>query len=163
MDKIKELINLLLADFEIENEEEILANFKLVLENPDKYILENDAAWITDLGPESLIQFALYNEIGEFMITGDKIDEIHELIVDELDGALPPYPYEKKLNAVDYIEWVSAELKAEFAELELIEIGDSYADTIQLMLVYGEDVPRIKELCEELNIRCNKADEILKL
>jgi hypothetical protein len=162
MDKIKELINLLLADFEIENEEEILANFKLVVENPDKYILENDASWITDLGPESLIQFALYNEIGEFMITGDKIDEIHEVIVDELEGDFPPYPYEKKLNATDYIEWVSQQLDQEYPDLELIEIGDSFGDNIQLMLVYKEDVSRIKALCEELGIRCNRAAEILK-
>lgn len=162
MDKIKELINLLLADFEIENEEEILANFKLVVENPEKYILENDASWITDLGPESLIQFALYNEIGEFMITGDKIDEIHELIVEEFEGDFPPYPYEKKLNATDYIEWVSQQINQEYPDLELIEIGDSFGDNIQLMLVYKEDVSRIKELCEEFGIRCNRAAEILK-
>lgn len=163
MEKIKELINLLLADFEIENENEIWDTLQLAVDNPEQYLAENEAEWLLEADPDGVIQFAVSNEIGEFMIVGDKIDEIHELIVDELDGALPSYPYEKKLNAADYIEWVSAELKAEFPELELIEIGDSYADTIQLMLVYGEDVPRIKELCEELNIRCNKADEILKL
>lgn len=163
MEKIKELIGLLLADFELENENDMWASLQLAVDNPNQYLQENDAEWLLEADPEGILQFAVSNEIGEFLIVGDKIDEIHELIVDELDGDLPSYPYEKKLNAADYIEWVSAEIKKEYPELELIELGDSYGDNIQLMLVYGEDVPRIKQLCEEFNIRCNSANEILKL
>lgn len=162
MDKIKELIELLLADFEIEDKEEILINLGGMLNNPKAYLEENDAAWVLEADPEGVLQFAIANEIGEFMIIGDKIDEIHELIVEELEDDFPPYPYEKKFNAADYIEWVSGEIKKEYPELELIEIGDSFGDNIQLMLVLGDDVDRIKELCDELNIRCNRANEILK-
>ena len=41
MEKIKELIKLLLADFELENEEEIFANLTLAQENPKEYLKEN--------------------------------------------------------------------------------------------------------------------------
>lgn len=162
MEKIKELIGLLLADFELENEDDMWTALQLAVDNPKQYLNDNEAEWLLEADPEGIVQYAVSNEIGEFMIIGDKIDEIHELIVDELEGDLPAYPYEKKLNAADYIQWVTAEIKKEYSELELIEIGDSYGDNIQLMLVYAEDVPRIKELCEALNIRCNSADEILK-
>lgn len=162
MEKIKELIGLLLADFELENEDDMWTSLQLAVDNPKQYLNDNEAEWLLEADPEGIVQYAVSNEIGEFMIIGDKIDEIHELIVDELEGDLPSYPYEKKLNAADYIQWVTAEIKKEYPELELIEIGDSYGDNIQLMLVYAEDVPRIKELCEALNIRCNRADEILK-
>ena len=162
MEKIKELIGLLLADFELENEDDMWTSLQLAVDNPKQYLDENEAEWLLEADPEGIVQYAVSNEIGEFMIIGDKIDEIHELIVDELEGDLPDYPYEKKLNAADYIQWVTAEIKKEYPELELIEIGDSYGDNIQLMLVYAEDVSRIKELCEALNIRCNRADEILK-
>lgn len=163
MEKIKELVTLLLADFDLENETEIWQSLQQAVDNPKQYLEDNEAEWLLEADPDGIVQFAVSNEIGEFMIIGDKIDEIHELIVDELEGDLVSYPYEKKLNAADYIEWVTAEIKKEYPDLELIEIGDSYGDDIQLMLVYGEDVPRIKQLCEELNIRCNRADEILKL
>ncbi|RKS25488.1 hypothetical protein CLV94_0522 [Flavobacterium endophyticum] len=162
MEKIKELIGLLLADFELENEDDMWTSLQLAVDNPKQYLDDNEAEWLLEADPEGIVQYAVSNEVGEFMIIGDKIDEIHELIVDELEGDLPSYPYEKKLNAADYIQWVTAEIKKEYPELELIEIGDSYGDNIQMMLVYAEDVPRIKELCEALNIRCNRADEILK-
>ncbi|WP_296148912.1 hypothetical protein [uncultured Flavobacterium sp.] len=165
MDKIKELIRLLLADFELEeeDEQEILINLGGFLNDQKAYLIENDAEWILDVASESTLQFAISNEISEFIITGDKIDEIHEVIVEEFEGDFTEFPYEKKFNAAEYIEWVSKELSENYPDLELIEFGDSFGDSIQLMFVLGKDVKRIKELCEELNIRCNRADEILKL
>lgn len=163
MDKIKELIKLLLADFELDNEEEIFANLTLAKENPDKYLFENDAEWLQEYAPEDTLQFAITNEIFDFIIIGDKIDEIHELIVDEFEGDFPEYPYNLKLNATDYLKWVSKQIDENYPDLELIEFGDSFGDSIQLMIVLKEDIPRIKELCSEFNIRCNKTDEILKL
>lgn len=165
MDKIKELIYLLLADFELEedDEQEILINLGSFLNDQKAYLVENDAEWILDVASESTLQFAIANEISEFIITGDKIDEIHEVIVEEFEGDFADYPYEKKFNATEYIEWVSKELSENYPDLELIEFGDSFGDNIQLLFVLGKDVKRIKELCEELNIRCNRADEILKL
>lgn len=163
MEKIKELIKLLLADFELENEEEIIENLKLAKENPEEYLKENDAEWLQEFAPEDALQFAITNEIFDFIIIGDKIDEIHELIVDEFEGDFPEYPYELKLNTTDYLQWVSKQIDENYPELELIEFGDSFGDSIQLMLVLKEDVARIKELCAEFNIRCNTTDEILKM
>mgnify|MGYP003514197240 FL=1 len=163
MEKIKELIKLLLADFELENEEEIIENLKLAKENPEEYLKENDAEWLQEFAPEDALQFAITNEIFDFIIIGDKIDEIHELIVDEFEGDFPEYPYELKLNTTDYLQWVSKQIDENYPELELIEFGDSFGDSIQLMLVLKEDVARIKELCTEFNIRCNTTDEILKM
>jgi len=163
MDKIKELIKLLLADFELENEEEIIANLTLAQENPKEYLKENDAEWLDEFAPEDALQFAITNEIYDFIIVGDKIDEIHELIVDEFEGDFPEYPYDLKLNTQEYLEWVSKQIDENYPDLELIEFGDSFGDSIQLMLVLKEDVTRIKELASEFNIRCNRTDEILKL
>jgi len=165
MEKIKELINLLLADFELEQneQEEILINLGGFLNDQKAYLVENDAEWILEVASESTLQFAIANEINDFLIIGDKIDEIHELIVEEFEDDFPEFPYEKKFNAADYIGWVSKELEENYPELELIEFGDSFGDSIQLMFVLGKDLKRIKELCEELNIRCNSADEILKM
>lgn len=163
MDKIKELIKLLLADFELENEEEIFANLTLAQENPKEYLKENDAEWLQEYAPEDTLQFAITNEIFEFIIIGDKIDEIHELIVDEFEGDFPEYPYDLKLNTQEYLEWVSKQIDENYPDLELIEFGDSFGDSIQLMLVLKNDVPRIKELCTTFNIRCNKTHEILKM
>lgn len=163
MDRIKELITLLLADFELENEEEIIANLTLAKENPTEYLKENDAEWLEEFAPEDTLQFAITNEIYDFIIVGDKIDEIHELIVDEFEGDFPEYPYELKLNTQEYLEWVSNQIDENYPDLELIEFGDSFGDSIQLLLVLKKDVARIKELASEFNIRCNKTDEILKL
>lgn len=163
MDRIKELITLLLADFELENEEEIIANLTLAKENPTEYLKENDAEWLEEFAPEDALQFAITNEIYDFIIVGDKIDEIHELIVDEFEGDFPEYPYELKLNTQEYLEWVSNQIDENYPDLELIEFGDSFGDSIQLLLVLKKDVARIKELASEFNIRCNKTDEILKL
>ena len=163
MDKIKELIHLLLADFELESEEEIFANLTLAQENPKEYLKENDAEWLEEFAPEDALQFAITNEIYDFIIVGDKIDEIHELIVEEFEGDFPEYPYELKLNTQEYLEWVSKQIDENYPDLELIEFGDSFGDSIQLMLVLKEDVTRIKELASEFNIRCNRTDEILKL
>jgi len=163
MDKIKELINLLLADFELENEEEIFANLTLAQENPTEYLKENDAEWLEEFAPEDALQFAITNEIYDFILVGDKIDEIHELIVEEFEGDFPEYPYELKLNTQEYLEWVSKQIDENYPDLELIEFGDSFGDSIQLLLVLKKDVARIKELASEFNIRCNKTDEILKL
>lgn len=163
MDRIKELITLLLADFELENEEEIIANLTLAKENPTEYLKENDAEWLEEFAPEDALQFAITNEIYDFIIVGDKIDEIHELIVDEFEGDFPEYPYELKLNTQEYLEWVSKQIDENYPDLELIEFGDSFGDSIQLLLVLKKDVVRIKELATEFNIRCNKTDEILKL
>lgn len=163
MDRIKELITLLLADFELENEEEIIANLTLAKENPTEYLKENDAEWLEEFAPEDALQFAITNEIYDFIIVGDKIDEIHELIVDEFEGDFPEYPYELKLNTQEYLEWVSKQIDENYPDLELIEFGDSFGDSIQLLLVLKKDVARIKELASEFNIRCNKTDEILKL
>ena len=163
MDKIKELINLFLADFELENEEEIFANLTLAKENPTEYLKENDAEWLEEFAPEDALQFAITNEIYDFILVGDKIDEIHELIVEEFEGDFPEYPYELKLNTQEYLEWVSKQIDENYPDLELIEFGDSFGDSIQLMLVLKEDVARIKELASEFNIRCNRTDEILKL
>ena len=165
MEKIEELINLLLADFELEEneQEEILINLGGFLNDQKAYLVENDAEWILEVASESTLQFAISNEISDFLIVGDKIDEIHELIVEEFEDDFPSFPYEKKFNAADYIEWVSKELAENYPELELIEFGDSFGDSIQLLFVLGKDTKRIKELCNELNIRCNRTDEILKL
>ena len=163
MDRIKELITLLLADFELENEEEIIANLTLAKENPTEYLKENDAEWLEEFAPEDALQFAITNEIYDFIIVGDKIDEIHELIVDEFEGDFPEYPYELKLNTQEYLEWVSKQVDENYPDLELIEFGDSFGDSIQLLLVLKKDVARIKELASGFNIRCNKTDEILKL
>jgi hypothetical protein len=163
MDRIKELVTLLLADFELENEEEIIANLTLAKENPTEYLKENDAEWLEEFAPEDALQFAITNEIYDFIIVGDKIDEIHELIVDEFEGDFPEYPYELKLNTQEYLEWVSKQVDENYPDLELIEFGDSFGDSIQLLLVLKKDVARIKELASEFNIRCNKTDEILKL
>ena len=163
MDKIKELIKLLLADFELENEEEIFENLALAKENPKEYLKENDAEWLEEYAPEDALQFAITNEIYEFIIVGDKIDEIHELIVEEFEGDFPEYPYDLKLNTQEYLEWVSKQIDENYPELELIEFGDSFGDSIQLMLVLKEDVARIKELASEFGIRCNRAEDILKL
>lgn len=163
MDKIKELIKLLLADFELENEEEIFENLALAKENPKEYLKENDAEWLEEFAPDDALKFAITNEIFEFLIIGDKIDEIHELIVEEFEGDFPEYPYDLKLNTQEYLEWISKQIDENYPELELIEFGDSFGDSIQLMLVLKEDVARIKELASEFNIRCNRTEEILKL
>lgn len=162
MEKIKELVALLLADFELENEEEIFSNIEKALSDRQKYLEEQGTPLTLEIAPDDIVQFAIANEIADFLIAGDRIEEIHQIIVDELEGDFPAYPDEKKLNAREYFKWVSDELDAAYPELELIEFGDSFGDEIQLMLVYKEDVPQIKELCRGLNIRCNSADEILK-
>ena len=151
------------TDFELENEEEIFTNLTLAQENPTEYLKENDTEWLEEFAPEDALQFAITNEIYDFIIVGDKIDEIHELIVEEFEGDFPEYPYELKLNTQEYLEWVSKQIDENYPDLELIEFGDSFGDSIQLMLVLKKDVARIKELASGFNIRCNTTDEILKL
>jgi hypothetical protein len=71
--------------------------------------------------PEEAMSIELISSLADYVATGDKVDELHELIQDMFDAPFPDFPHD--LNAdrpgerrvmLEYYEWMEQEL-AEWA------------------------------------------------
>jgi hypothetical protein len=152
MQDVAKLLKLLLKNHEVGNQEEIIQNCIECYLDPDKYLEQNDAEWILEVEENGGFEFSITNEIYDSFISGDKIDEIHEKI-NELDDT---FPQEYRLNVPGYFKWANQKLEQKKPPLAIIELGSTYADGLQLIIVYKADVNEIGRLCMELNVRFKK-------
>ncbi|AZA83908.1 hypothetical protein C1637_13240 [Chryseobacterium lactis] len=150
-EKIEQFIDLLLEGYEVENREEIISNCTLCYENPVEYIKNNDAEWVIESDEDGAFEFSVSNELFNFLIRGDKIDEVHELIDESLHNIIGDFPIEIRY-AGDYFKWLQPKLDQEDPPLEIIELADSYSDELQLIIIEKHNVERISKLCQELKV-----------
>ncbi|MGU3375579.1 hypothetical protein [Chryseobacterium sp. M5A1_1a] len=150
-EKIEQLINLLLEGYEVSNKEEIISNCSFCYANPHQYITNNEAEWVIESDEDGAFEFSVSNELFSFLIRGDKIDEVHELIDESLNNILGDFPIGIRY-VLDYFAWLQPKLDQENPSLEVIELADSYSDELQLMIVEKHNVVDISKLCQELMI-----------
>lgn len=149
--KIEEFIDLLLEGYDVANKQEIISNCSFAYTNPVQYIADNDAEWVIESDEDGAFEFSVTNELFSFLIRGDKIDEIHELIDESLNNIIGDFPMGVKYVS-DYFAWLQPRLDQENPPLEIIELADSYSDELQLMIVEKHNVENISKLCQELRV-----------
>ncbi|AZA76794.1 hypothetical protein EG347_04315 [Chryseobacterium sp. G0186] len=157
-EKIERLIHLLLEGYDVSNKEEIISNCSFCYRNPHQYIINNDAEWVIDSNKDGAFEFSVTNELFDFLIRGDKIDEVHELIDESLDNLLGDFPIGIKY-APDYFAWLQPKLDLEDPPLEVIELADSYSDELQLMIIEKHNLESISKLCQELMVNFRRTTE----
>lgn len=149
--KIEQFINLLLEGYNVANKQEIISNCLLCYADPAQYIKDNDAEWVIEGDENGAFEFSVANELFDFLIRGDKIDEVHELIDESLDHTIRDFPTGVRYTE-DYFKWLQPKLDQENPPLEVIELADSYSDELQLMIVEKHHVEDISKLCQELMV-----------
>ena len=159
-EKVKDLVTCLLAAFEVNNQDEIIANCDSAYTDTAAFIKANDLDWLPDQNPKAVLNFALPGEITHWMVYGDKIDEIHEKLMDQLDEDLPPFPHDLKLDTPAYFKWLDNTLLEKETGLELIEIGESFSDELQVLFVKREHTARILSLATALGTHCSRTAQL---
>ncbi|NIF04928.1 hypothetical protein F3J23_05690 [Chryseobacterium sp. Tr-659] len=150
-EKIGQFIGVLLEGYDVENIEEIISNCSFCYTNPAEYIKNNDAEWVIDGNEDGAFEFSITNELFHFLIRGDKIDEVHELIDESLNNIIGDFPIGIRY-ADDYFKWLQPRLDQENPPLEVIELADSYSDELQLIIVEKHNVESISKFCQELAV-----------
>jgi len=157
---IKKLVELISDGYEVENINDIISNLENAIHHPRDYAEKNDLLWLydeNDINSLSL-DFIIPLELNEIIITGDKIDEIHDQIVD-LKEELPEFPFEEKETAKEYFIWLD-NILSETGD-EILEIGRSFGDDLTLFLVYKKDTDEIIKICQQLNLKCSNPKDTL--
>lgn len=156
MEQIKELVELLLSAFEVNDLQAIIDNCIKAYTQTTTFITENDLSWLPDHSPTAVLNFALPGEITHWMVYGDKLDEIHEKLADQLDDEFPAFPYEYGFTAAAYFKWLDTQLLEKETGLELIKTGNSFSDELQVIFVQRSNTSRIIELANKLQIHCSR-------
>lgn len=108
--------------------------------------------WAVD--PQQALTLALCDALGDSVIEGDKLDELHEGVSGALEDRLPPFPRQRYLAAkrshFAYFEWLDEQLIAR--DLALVSIEPCIDDQVRLVLVERAALKRIVELAEALEL-----------
>jgi hypothetical protein len=119
--------------------------------------------------PEEAMSIELISSLADYVATGDKVDEVHELIQDMFDAPFPGFPHD--LNAdrpgerrvmLEYYEWMEQELAqwaVEEGGYDLIEVDDRCSENMNILVVFRRDTARIIQIGTELGFRiCRPLD-----
>jgi hypothetical protein len=108
---------------------------------------------LLDVKPDGAFEFSIANELADYLIFGDKIDEICEKLMIEIDE---PFMEKFSKNVPGYFNWIDEQFAVKDPPLALIEVGDTYSDLLQLVIVNKEDLPEIEALCAALKVKYKK-------
>ena len=160
MEPLAELIYLLSGrDLEAEALDAMVAAVKDARNDPDLDWMDEEAE------PEEWTQIAIEFQLVNFVETGDKVDELHELIGGGFEVPLRDYPlHANKMDFLpdDYFRWLDEELAGRNPDAggyELILWGNMLDDELHALVVYRRDTPRILELAEGLALRVERATQ----
>jgi hypothetical protein len=134
--------------------DEIVTRVQNAPENPE-------FSWTSS--PEEAMSIELIGSLVDYVATGDKIDEVHELIQDMFEGSFPDFPHD--LNAdrpgerrvvLEYYEWMEEELSqwaVEEGGYDLIDVDDRCSENMNVFVVFRRDTDRIIQIGTELGFR----------
>ncbi len=161
MDPIKELIDLLLYEFDEKDRNEVVVKLNFANDNPEEYLEEDDNLWVLDC-TDNVLEFAVVNLTTDYLdyFISDKIDELYEQIEEVLPNDFSVYPHQEIWNVEEFFDWIDVTLISEKTNLILVEFGTSFDDNMHMILVNRNSIERIIELCQELEINCQKATNI---
>lgn len=98
--------------------------------------------------------------LSDWVAIGDKVDELHEIIIDGFSEALPAYPYpEDKSDFTPpmYFRWLDEVLAAHGRGYELLLWDNGYDDNLYAFAVQRADTQRILDLSGELGFSAYRA------
>jgi hypothetical protein len=129
-------------------------------------------SWVSS--SEEAMSIELIGSLVDYVATGDKIDEVHELIQDMFEGPFPDFPHD--LNAdrpgerrvvLEYYEWMEQELSQWVVEeggYDLIDVDDRCSENMNVFVVFRRDTDRIIQIGTEIGFRlCRPLDYYRKL
>ena len=137
---------------------EMVAELDAALREPEE--------WMLDFDPETIGQLTVELAIIDYVLIGDKIDELHELISDEFAEPLKPFPYRddnEKVLVADYFAWLDNELGARIPAWELLSWDNDLDDNLHVVIVRRLDTDRIVALADSLGLRVSRATDAVRL
>jgi hypothetical protein len=153
---LEELLTLLsMGDIEAEALAEMCEFIEAAPDNPE-------FDWIDDA--EQARAFAIYDQLGDFIAESDKIDELHEQMVEWFASPLPPFPHDDEAvqqSSFAYFRWLDAQLAARAPEeggYQLLSLELGLDDMLRVLLVWRRDVTRILELATAQGLRLGVED-----
>lgn len=128
--------------------------------------LREPEEWMLDFDPETIRQLTVEMAIIDYVLIGDKIDELHELISDEFAEPLKPFPYRddnEKVLVADYFAWLDKELQAGTTAWELLSWDNDLDDNLHVVIVHRSDTDRIIALADSMGLRVSRAIDAARL
>jgi hypothetical protein len=123
-----------------------------------------DYAWSDD--PATAMVLELLGCLEEDVATGDKIDEVHELLSDMFEKPLPEFhamwPSKADFTWLAYHTWLDQELARRAPDrggYDLISIDDSVSEEMHFIITMRKDTSEILKLGRELGFRINRAQD----
>lgn len=119
--------------------------------------------WLADYDDETIRQLTVEMVLSDFVMMGDKIDELHELISDEFAEPLKPFPERadgEKVLAANYFAWLDAQLAARSPAWELLEWHNDLDDNLHVIIVRRSDTDHILALAGTMGFRVRRATQI---
>lgn len=148
--QLSELFNLLSSGLLEEHElQRALADFHQ----------EVDTALQHGCDEEMAQAMALLLALGDHCASGDKVDELHDQVVEMFGGELPDFP-DSLLNATtpDYLRWLDELLAAwnNQGGYEALSLDGHGGDDICLFAVHRQDADRVLHLAQTLGLRIER-------
>ncbi len=101
------------------------------------------------------LKFALANHCA----TGDKLDELHEQVVEMFGGELPDFPVSSpKMTTPDYFRWLDTNLTnwSEDGGYEALSLDGHGGEDLCLFAVRRQDTDRVLHLAQTLGLRIER-------
>lgn len=105
---------------------------------------------------------AVFNQLGDYLAEGEKVDELHAQLQDVSPEPLPDFPYDDTTvsqSAKTYYTWVSnqlAHMNPSDGGYTLVSIDPGDDDSDHVVIVRRRDVPRILQLAHQLSLRVSE-------
>ena len=162
--KIKELIKLL-SNEEIEDEHvaELVPYFTEGLKNPKVYIETNpEEVWlaqghdVNDLPPhigQDVFTWMLGCELEDFLIVGDKGDDMAEFVIDDLSDYGVEIDFPQLKNWFEYDDYIEQALIKAKSNLKLITLDLNFSDNASIFIVPRDKYKELVELLRFFGVK----------
>ncbi|WP_448664642.1 hypothetical protein ACG3SL_08220 [Sphingomonas sp. CJ20] len=124
--------------------------------------LNDPEDWLNDFDDETARQLTVEMVLSDFVMIGDKIDELHALISDEFAEPLQPFPFredKEKVLAADYFAWLDAQLAERLPAWELLQWHNDLDDNLHVIIVRRFDTDRILALAGTMGFCVRRATQ----
>jgi hypothetical protein len=114
-----------------------------------------------------LMTYLLLTELSDLMAEGDKVDEVHEKVIDLFDNSqLPGFPYSlpaaerepqyrdhPKMGGEEYLSWLDRQMRLHHPKFQMLVLDSGLDDNITLCPVARDQINEVLASCHFLGIR----------